>query len=190
LANVGQGSTQNILHYKIPRTYQYSFGLQHQLPWKMMLDVSFAGNLAQYDRTGGGFDMGHPPDAIGIQNQQIAMVDPAIFNNQLPNPFQNILPSTITSRGSNATVSRSSLMDYYTLWNGYNDGDIAGRHFRSDAMQVRFEKRNFASDSASGVLTWVFSYTFSKEYFLECCIGQSWQSKTGAALKLNVDNTG
>jgi hypothetical protein len=190
LANVGQSSTTNILHFKTPRTYQYSFGIQHQLPWRMMLDVSFAGNLAQYDRTGSGFDMGHPQDLVGIQNQQIAMQDPAIFNNQLPNPFQNILPSTITSRGSNATVSRSSLLDSFTLWNGYNANDIPGRHFRSDALQVRFERRSFSDNSASGILTWVFSYTFSKEYFLDCCIGQSWQSKTGAVLKMDVNNAG
>lgn len=190
LANVGQSSTQNILHWKTPRTYQYSFGIQQSLPKNMVLDVSFAGNWAQYDRTGGGYDMGHPQDLIGIQNQQIAMNDPAIFTNQLPNPFQGILPSTITSRGSNATVSRSSLMDYYTLWNGYNDGDIAGRHFRSDALQVRFEKRAFGEGSSAGILTWVFSYTFSKQYFWECCIGQSWQSKTGASLQLSVNPQG
>src|SRR5262249_1004881 len=60
LANVGQSSTQNILHYKIPRTYQYSLGIQRQLPWNMVLDVSFAGNFNTYNATGGGFDMGHP----------------------------------------------------------------------------------------------------------------------------------
>jgi len=190
LANIGQGSTGNILHYKIPRTYQYSLGIQRQLPKNIVLDVSFAGNYNIYNTTGSGFDMGHPQDALGIQNQQTAMVDPAIFNNQLPNPFQGILPSVITTRGSNATVSRSSLLDYYTLWNGYNDGDIAGRHFRSDAGQMRLEKRAFGENSASGVMMFVFSWTFSKEYFLDCCIGQSWQSQTGADLKLNVNNAG
>jgi hypothetical protein len=190
LANVGLGYTQNILHLKIPRTYQYSFGIQRQLPKQMMIDISFAGNLAQYDRTGSGYDMGHPQDAVGIANQQIAMSDPAIFTTQLPNPFQGILPSAITTRGSNATVARSSLMDYYTLWNGYNMNDIPGRHFRSDALQVRFEKRYLGEQSAAGVFTTVLSYTFSKQYFKECCIGQSWQSTTGADLQLSVNNSG
>jgi hypothetical protein len=191
LANVGQGVSQNILHYKIPRTYQYSLGIQQQLPKNMVLDVSFAGNLNIYNTTGSGYDMGHPQDALGLANQQISMSDPAIFTNQLPNPFQGILPSTITSRGSNPTVARSSLLDYYTLWGGYNDNDIAGRHFRSDALQVRFEKRAFADgNSSAGVLTWVLSYTFSKEYFLECCIQQAWQTKTGANLALNVNSQG
>jgi hypothetical protein len=190
LANVGQSSTQNPLHWKTPRTYQYSFGIQQQLPKNMVLDVSFSGNWAQYDRTGSGWDMGHPQDALGLANQQIAMSDPAIFTNQLPNPFQGILPSNITSRGSNATVSRSSLLDYYTLWNGYTNADYPGRHFRSDALQVRFEKRAFGEGSSAGILTWVLSYTFSKQYFWDCCIGQAWQSNTGADLKLDVNAQG
>ena len=32
LANLGQGSTSTPLHYKTPRTYQYSLGIQRQLP--------------------------------------------------------------------------------------------------------------------------------------------------------------
>jgi hypothetical protein len=156
----------------------------------MVLDVSFSGNLAQYDRTGTGWDMGHPQDAVGLANQQTAMSDPAIFTNPLPNPFQGILPTTITTRGSNSTVSRSSLLDYYTLWNGYTNVDYPARHFRSDALQVRFEKRAFGEGSSAGLLTWVLSYTFSKQYFLDCCIGQSWQSNTGADLALSVNGSG
>jgi hypothetical protein len=190
LANVGQNSTTNPLHYKTPRTYQYSFGIQHQLPKNMVLDVSFSGNWAQYDRTGTGWDMGHPQDAVGLANQQTAMSDPAIFTTALPNPFQGILNPTITSRGSNPTVSRSSLMDYYTLWNGYTNVDYPARHFRSDALQVRFEKRAFGEGSSAGLLTYVLSYTFSKQYFLDCCIGQAWQSNTGADLALSVNGSG
>lgn len=190
LANVGQGSTTNPLHWKTPRTYQYSFGIQRQLPKNMMLDVSYAGNYAQGDRTGTGWDMGSPQDMDGIRNQQTAMVDPAIFNNQIPNPFQGILPTTITSRGSNATVSRSSLMNYYTLWNGYTNVDYPERHFRSDALQVKFEKRAFGDGSAAGILTWVVSYTFSKQLFYDCCLGPGWAQNYTAELNLTGSGPG
>ena len=52
--------------------------------------------------------------------------------------------------------------------------------FRSDALQVRVEKRAFGSaGSKTGVMTFVFAYTLNKEYALLCCIGQSWQTIHG-----------
>jgi len=182
-ANLGQGANGDPLHYKTPRTYQYSLGLQRQLPHNMIVDASFAGNYALYDRDS--FNQGNPQDAYGLQLQQMAMNDPNFFTRQLPNPFQGILPST-TSRGSSNTQSAQSLMNNYPLWGGYTDPDDADRYFRSDAGQLRFEKRAFAdANSTVGVLTWVVSWTFSKQYAMTCCIGQNWQTVTGANLALS-----
>jgi hypothetical protein len=183
LANLGQGANGDPLHFKTPRTYQYSLGIQRQLPKNMLIDVSFAGNYALYDRDS--VNQGNPQDAYGLQLQQIAMNDPSFFSRNLPNPFLGILPAT-TSRGSSTTQSASSLMNNYPLWGGYSDPDDADRYFRSDAGQLRFEKRAFAdANSSVGVMTWVFSWTFSKEYAMTCCIGQSWQTTTGANLILS-----
>lgn len=183
LANLGQGANGDWNHYKTPRTYQYSLGFQRQLPKNMILDVSFAGNYALYDRDS--HDIGNPQDALGLQLQQMAINDPTFFTKQLPNPFQGLLPAT-TGRGSATTQSRQSLMNNFPLWGGYSDGDLADRYFRSDAGQLRFEKRAFAdANSNVGVMTWVLSWTFSKEYAMTCCIGQSWQTNTGANLILS-----
>jgi hypothetical protein len=187
LANVGNGSTSNPLHWKTPRTYQYSLGIQRALPKNMLIDISFAGNYALYDRDSQ--DLGHPQNAQGYTNQNLAIQDPAFFSNQLPNPFQGILPSN-TGIGSATTQSRSSLINYYSLWGGYTQADVADRNFRSDALQVRFEKRALGDREAKGgVLTLVFSWTFSKEYSLTCCIGQSWAFNTGASLQLSPDGS-
>ena len=35
-------------------------------------------------------------------------------------------------------------MDTYALWNGYTQADVADRYFRSDGLQVRFEKRSMS----------------------------------------------
>jgi len=152
LANVGQSSTSTTLHYKIPRTYQYSLGIQRQLPKNMVLDVSFAGNYNLY--TDYGVDLGHIQDAAGLANQQLAINDPTFFSRSVPNPFVGILPATV-GNGVNTTISASSLLNNYPMWNGYTNSDIAGEVFRSDAGQMRFEKRSF---SEAGVFTWVFSY--------------------------------
>ena len=67
------------------------------------------------------------------------------------------------------------------MWGGYTDSDIANEVFRSDAMQMRIEKRAFGdANSTTGVMTFVFSWTFSKEYSTTCCWGNSWQDNTGA----------
>ena len=158
----------------------------------MVLDVSFAGNWRMYDRTGSGWDMGHPQDAVGLANQQTAMSDPAFFTNQLPNPFQGILPSTITTRGSNATVSRVLAAGLLHAVERLHE-----RRYRRTATSVRTLCRSasrsapFGEGSSAGVLTWVLSYTFSKQYFLDCCIGQAWQSQHRRAIcKLNVNAHG
>lgn len=182
-ANLGQGANGDWNHYKTPRTYQYSLGFQRQLPWSTLLDVSFAGNYALYDRDSQ--DLGAPQDALGLQYQQLAINDPTFYTRQLTNPFLGLLPST-TGRGSATTLSAQTLMNNFPLWGGWSNGDVADRYFRSDAGQLRFEKRAFAdANSAAGVITWVFSWTFSKEYAQTCCIGQSWQTTTGANLVLS-----
>jgi hypothetical protein len=191
LANIGQGQNGNILTYKIPRTYQYSFGIQRALPWNMILDVSYAGNNNRYNTTGSGHDLYHPQDLAGIQNQQLAMNDGTFFSRTVANPFYGIagIPST-TGVGVNSTVSASTLINQnaMALWGGYSDGNIAARIFRSDALQVKFEKRAFGdARSKGGILTWVFSYTFSKQMFWDCCIGQSWSNTVGANLVLSPD---
>jgi hypothetical protein len=119
-------------------------------------------------------DLGFPQDAAGLSLLKQAIADPAAFNTNLPNPFQGILPAT-TSRGSSTTLSREALLNSYALWNGVTDNNISRQSFRSDAMQMRVEKKDFGTATgAAGVWTTVFSWTFSKEYALLCCAGPSY----------------
>jgi hypothetical protein len=187
LANVGQGSYSFELHYKIPRTYQYSLGIQRQLPGNVLFDLSFAGNYNLY--TDSSLDMGHIQGAQGVANQQTAINDGTFFSRQVANPFQGILPNTVAN-GTNATIAASSLLNNFPMWNGYSDTDIANEVFRSDAMQMRIEKRAFGdANSKAGVMTFVFSWTFSKEYSTTCCWGNSWQGTTGEVLKLSPNGS-
>ena len=190
LANLGNGTNGDMLHYKIPRTYQYSLGVQRQLPKNMVVDISFAGNYNIF--TDYGQNYGNPQDAAGITLQQQAINDPTILSRQIPNPFVGVVPSSFTL-GSAPTIAAATLYNNYPLWDtgqnltgGYTQNDVAGEVFRSDALQVRVEKRAFGgADSHAGVMTFVLSYTFNKEYALLCCKGQSWQTNTGAILQLS-----
>jgi hypothetical protein len=172
LSNLGQGSNGNTLVYKIPRTYQYTLGFQRALPKSMVIDARFAGNFAGNTPTG--HDLGFPQDATGLALQNAAIADPAIFSATVPNPFLGILPDT-TGLGTAAAVSRSSLLQKWPLWGGISDSNVARATFRSDALQLKFQKRaGNASESILGALQWTYSWTFSKEYSLTCCAGPSW----------------
>jgi hypothetical protein len=173
LSNLGQGTNSNTLTYKIPRTYQYTLGLQRQLPKNMLIDIAFAGNFAGNTTTG--HDLSFPQDDAGLALQRAAIADPSVFSTQVPNPFLGLLPST-TGRGSATTVPRSDLITRWPLWGtGINDSNLARATFRSDAGQLRFEKRAFSgAQSSIGVMTFTFAWTFSKEYALLCCNGPSW----------------
>jgi hypothetical protein len=190
LSNYGQGASATSLDYKIPRTYQYSLNVQQALPKNMVLEVGFAGNFAgntQYSQ-----DISWPQDAAGLALYQQGIADPNFFSRQVANPFLGLLPAS-TSRGSASTVSAASLMNSYPLWGGgtgsgaVSNNNVSRETFRSDALQVRFEKKAFGdAASSAGVLTWIFSWTFSKEYALLCCSsGYSWMTDTAAQLNWN-----
>jgi hypothetical protein len=70
----------------------------------MIIDISFAGNMAQYDRDTQ--DLGFFQNGAGYDAQQTAMNDPTFFTAP-GNPFYQILPTTVT-RGSSTTIAASS----------------------------------------------------------------------------------
>lgn len=187
LGNYGQGASGTTLTYKIPRTYQYSLNIQQQLPKNTVLEVGFAGNFAGNTQTSQ--DISWPGNTAGLALYAQGIADPNFFSRTLANPFLGFLP-TSTTRGAAATVTAASLMNSYPLWGGstgsgpVSDNNISREYFRSDALQVRFEKRAYGdANSAAGVITWIVSWTFSKEYALLCCTsGYSWMTDTTAQL--------
>jgi hypothetical protein len=189
-SNLGSGASAISLHYKVPRTYQYNLGIQQQLPWNMVFDISFAGNWAGYTQQS--IDIGSPANAAGLANYATAITDPTFFSRSIANPFANIANCPLTaSRCANSTISASSLINAYPLWGGMSNNDIAGEWFRSDALQVRFEKRALGNNnSAAGTLTLIFTGVLSKEYLLSCCQAQTWETNTGASLIMNGNGNG
>lgn len=158
LTGIGGGISFDPPHYRIPRTYQYSFGIQQQLPYGIVGEVSFAGNYQNHIDFG--YDMNHQ----SLANQQIAIADPSYYNRTLPNPFFGILPVT-TGLGGSATTTGGTLLRPDPIFSGSITNNLVQQgKYRSDALQVKVERRTFGESSKTGVLTWVLSYTFSKSY--------------------------
>ena len=156
LTQIGRGVTFDPRRLKLPRTYQYSFGLQQQLPGSIVAEASFAGNYQTFV----GVDWGR--DEISMADYNQSRADTQYNSLQVPNPFYGILPLN-GGVGQNATVSRGTLLRPNPLWGGITQSNTQWGHYRSDALQVKVEKRVLGGQS-TGVMTWVLSYTLSKAY--------------------------
>jgi hypothetical protein len=172
MAGIGNSVTFTNRHYKNPRTYQYSFGFQRELPGAIVAEISFSGNKQIYGPYT--FDMNFPEGAAGLVLQNKAIADTTFFSTTLNNPFFGILPAT-SSRGASGTISRSSLLQLFPMWGGMSSDGIQAAGYRSDALQVRVEKRALGQ-SAAGTLTWTLAYTFGKEYEKNHRLGAAWDT--------------
>jgi hypothetical protein len=158
--NLGNGVSYDPPGFSIPRTYQYSFGIQRELGRAIVAEVSYAGNYQNHINFSQ--NLNHEPFAA----QQIAIADPSYYSRSLPNPFFGFVPVT-SSQGSSATIAANNLLRPDPIYQGITNNLIQQGWYRSDQLQVRIEQRAFGSATGqgkAGVLTWVLSYAFSKAF--------------------------
>ncbi len=154
--NIGRGIGFDPPRFKIPRTYQYSFGIQQELPWNTLAEVSYAGNYQIY------INLGTAINEISLADYNRSRAETAYNSTQVPNPFYGILPQN-GGQGQNPTISRGSLLRPDPVFQGLTDNLTQWGRYRYDALQVKFEKR-VLGNANTGVLTYVLSYTFSKAF--------------------------
>ncbi len=80
VTNIGRSVSWDSARFKIPRTYQYSFGIQQQLPFDILAEASYAGNYQIY------INMGYNMNHRGLANYEKARQDPAWGSLQVPEP--------------------------------------------------------------------------------------------------------
>lgn len=153
LANVGNGITFEPPRNQTPNTYQYSIGFQRELPGGIVAEVSYSGNYQNH------VNVTYQMDNVSLADFTQGHNDPAYLNRTLQNPFYGFLPTT-SSNGSSPTISAQNLLRPLPLWNGVTNNLIQVGFYRSDALQIKIEKRLLAA--RTGVVTWVLSYTFGK----------------------------
>jgi len=141
---VGQGFTFYDTNVKIPMNHQFSFGIQREIPWNMVVDISYIGSRTRSLSTAKGINEVSAADlAQGA----------AYLNAQVTNPFAGRLPGTAIN---GATVVRSQLLRPFPQFTGLTeDRRTIGRAWYN-SLQVRLEKR------LSQGFHYLLSYTFSK----------------------------
>ena len=176
--NIGRGVSFDPARFKIPRTYQYSFGIQQQLPLDILAEASYAGNYQTY------INLGTAINEISLDDYNRSRADTAYNSTQVTNPFYNVLPAN-GGQGQNPTISRGSLLRPNPVFQGVTNNLTQWGRYRSDALQVKIEKRVLGGEK-TGVFTYVLSYTFAKAFEANHRL-QSWNLQE--PLVYELDNT-
>lgn len=155
--NVGQTIAIDDRHRPLPRTYEYSFGFQRELPCKMLLEASYSGSITV-----------HAPSPVDINSVSTAdfnkgQADPFYLNRSLPDPFAGIFDPA-TALGSPTQIQAYNLLRPFPLFNGVTINNAPWARYRYDSLQTQLEKRVLDSSSSAGILSFVFSYTYSKSF--------------------------
>jgi hypothetical protein len=139
-----------------PQEQAWSFGIQHQLPWSVLLDAEYIGRKGTHL-----YAMGYANqiDALPANIAEAFRADPSYYLAQVPNPFQGVIAGSADL--SSPTIPRWKL---YVPYPQYSSGTASGisssfvpwANSIYNAAQLRIDKR------FSGGLQFLFSYVFQK----------------------------
>jgi hypothetical protein len=154
--NIGLGVSYDAPQRRIPPTYQWSYTLERELPWNMVLEATYSGSATLKEWVG--FNI----NTMSRENWDAAQNDPNFFNQRVPNPFRGVFPQTV-GRGVSPDLSRQTLLQPYPHFDGLTNNLAPWGRAWYHGLQTRFEKRMLGDRTKVGALTWVLAYTWSKQ---------------------------
>lgn len=154
--NIGTGVSYDPPYRLIPRTFQWSYTIERELPSNMVLEVSYTGSATVKE------SIGTNMNTMPQQHWEAAQSNPDFYNQRVPNPFLGIFPATV-GRGVSPDVSRQTLLQPYPHFDGLTNNLAPWGRAWYHGMQMRFEKRMLGDRSKGGAMTWVMAYTWSKQ---------------------------
>ena len=139
----------------IPYVHSFSFGVQHQLPWNLVLDAAYVGSRTFHVNTGDN-NAGNARNLNVNTPAQLAIAqqNPNYFNQAVPNPFAGLLPGT-SLNGANYRSAATASARFRSSETCRKLPSRIGRIWY-DSLQVNVEKRFSAG------LVFVGAYTWSK----------------------------
>lgn len=153
--NVGLGVGFDGRQRVIPRTFQWSFGVERQLPFGMVMEASYIGSRTNKEpRT---IQLNNPGESIYEQ----AQANPTFWQARVPNPFFGPLDPR-TGLGGSPDITRFDLYRQHPQFTGIQMFTNPWGSTWYHGLQVRFEKRVLPG-SKFGTFTWVLNYTWSKQ---------------------------
>ncbi len=154
--NLGQGVSYDPPRRPIPRTFQWSYTLERELPGNLVLEASYVGSLTNKE------NRAPQLNAMPKEAFDAAQSDPNFYSARVPNPFFGIFPTNV-GLGASADVSREQLLRPFPHFTSLVNNIAPWGRVWYHGLQVRFEKRMLGERSRMGALTWVGAYTWSKQ---------------------------
>lgn len=154
--NIGQGVSFDPPNRRIPRTFQWSYTIERELPGNMVLELSYVGSLTNKE------PVGIQLNSMPKEAWDAAQSNPDFYSARVPNPFYGIFPASV-SMGASPEVSRETLLRPYPQFTGITNNLAPWNRVWYHGLQMRFEKRMMSERSRVGALTWVMAYTWSKQ---------------------------
>lgn len=152
LNDVGFGATGPIRTViNTPYEQSWSFGVQRELPWKMLLETDYVGKKGTHLYYGGATETDH----LGPQIEHYTPAQIAALNTFVPNPFFGVITDPNSSLSS-PQVQAFQLQLPYPQFTGFASGPPPVADSIYHAFQLRAEKR-FSSG-----LQFLVTYVFSK----------------------------
>jgi hypothetical protein len=140
---LGQGITVWDSHPIQPRSYQWNFDVQHQLPWNVLIDAAYVGNRGVYLAGNRQFD--------AMPTQYLSMGTALLQS--VPNPF---LGKITTGALAQSTVTLQSLLTPFPQFTSVDVINDTAGNSTYHSFQLKVEKR------LSSGLSVLVSYTFAK----------------------------
>ncbi len=139
-----------------PQEQTWSFDIQHQLPWSILVDAGYVGRKGTHLYAMG---FGNQLDALPPSVAAAFQANPSYYLDQVPNPFYSVIQGSADLSG--LTIPRWKL---YVPYPQYSNGAGAGisssfvpwANSIYNAVQFRIEKR------FSQGLQFLFTYVFQK----------------------------
>jgi Carboxypeptidase regulatory-like domain/TonB dependent receptor-like, beta-barrel len=158
-----------------PQEQAWSFGVQHQLPWSVLIDAEYVGRKGTHL-----YAMGYANqfDALPPDVAEAFRSNPSFYLEQVPNPLQGVIPDSPDLSGP--TIPRWKLYVPYPQYSasggsGISSSFVPWANSIYNATQLRIEKR-FSSG-----LQFQFAYVFQKSIDTSSLGSSGYSFLTGGA---------
>ena len=162
LTDVGEGIGQeDFPDRKIPREKIFSFGIQHEFPGAVVLDARYAANYTSKLRIGLWLN-----GVATLAQEKAAIADPAIWNQQVPNPYYQVASMVGNGCGQGKTVQAIDLLLPLSQYCNAGGNSVTGQpnaplgHNWYNGLEVKLTKR--IQGGATQGLSFQVAYTWSK----------------------------
>jgi hypothetical protein len=158
LTFLGRGPSFSNPDFVVPSIHQFSVGFQRELPYRISLDVTYAGSRSNdIEGNFGGYN--EPSAAFQAQCDVTLGGSRTLCDQLVTNPFANVPGFENTARYTNPTLSRFELARPFPAFTGFNRNSLNLGSMTYDSLQVVANKRWARGFTINLGYTWVPRWT-------------------------------